>query len=285
MSTGRKSTAPKAATGIHGLDEITGGGLPRGRPTLVCGSAGCGKTLLSAEFLLRGATQFGEPGVFMAFEETAEDLIQNVRSLCFDLEKLIGQNKLLVDYVHIDRSEIEETGEYDLEGLFIRLGHAIDSIGARRVLDTIETLFGGLDNTAILRSELRRLFRWLRDKGVTAVITGERGEGTLTRQGLEEYISDCVIMLDHRVTEQLSTRRLRVVKYRGSLHGTNEYPFVIDETGIYVLPITSIGLNHEASGERVSTGVPRLDAMLGGLGVYRGSSVLIAGTGGMGKTS
>ncbi|HEY7156425.1 MAG TPA: circadian clock protein KaiC [Gemmataceae bacterium] len=277
---------PKVPTGIEGLDEITGGGLPRGRPTLVCGSAGCGKTLLAMEFLVRGATQFGEPGVFLAFEETAEELAQNVRSLDFDLADLAEQNKLLVDYVHVERSEIEETGEYDLEGLFIRLGHAIDSIGARRVvLDTIETLFGGLSNAAILRSELRRLFRWLKDKGVTAVITGERGDGTLTRQGLEEYVSDCVIVLDHRITEQLSTRRLRIVKYRGTTHGTNEYPFLIDATGISVLPVTSLGLRHEASSERISTGIPRLDAMLGGAGVYRGSSVLISGTAGTGKTS
>jgi circadian clock protein KaiC len=277
---------PKAATGILGLDEITGGGLPRGRPTLVCGGAGCGKTLLAMEFLVRGATQFGEPGVFLAFEETGEELAQNVRSLGFDLEELAEQKKLLVDYVHVERSEIEETGEYDLEGLFIRLGHAIDTLGAKRVaIDTVETLFGALSNAAILRSELRRLFRWLKDKGVTAVITGERGDGTLTRQGLEEYVSDCVIALDHRVTEERSTRRLRIVKYRGTTHGTNEYPFLIEETGISVVPITSLGLQYEASEERISTGVPRLDAMLGGEGVYRGSSVLISGTAGTGKTS
>jgi circadian clock protein KaiC len=277
---------PKTSTGIAGLDEVTGGGLPRGRPTLVSGRAGCGKTLFAVEFLVRGATQFGEPGVFMAFEETAEELGQNVRSLGFDLKALAAQKKLLIDYVHVDRSEIEETGEYDLGGLFIRLGHAIDTIGAKRVvLDTIETLFTGLSNSAVLRSELRRLFRWLKDKGVTAIITGERGDGTLTRHGLEEYVSDCVIVLDHRVTEQLSTRRLRIVKYRGTVHGTNEYPFLIDEDGISVLPITSLGLRHEASEERISTGVPRLDAMLGGAGVYRGSSVLISGTAGTGKTS
>jgi circadian clock protein KaiC len=276
----------KAPTGVQGLDDVTAGGLPRGRPTLLCGSAGCGKTLLAVEFLVHGATEFGEPGVFMAFEETADELAENVRSLGFDLDDLAKRQKLLVDHVHVERSEIEETGEYDLEGLFIRLGHAIDSIGAERVvLDTVETLFGGLSNTAVLRSELRRLFRWLKDKGVTAVITGERGEGTLTRQGLEEYVSDCVIVLDHRVTDQLSTRRLRIVKYRGTVHGTNEYPFLIDETGISVLPITSLGLRHEASEERISTGVPRLDAMLGGEGVYRGSSVLVSGTAGTGKTS
>src|SRR5262245_42385242 len=244
---------PKAPTGIQGLDEVTGGGLPRGRPTLVCGSAGCGKTLLAMEFLVRGATQYDEPGVFMAFEETAAELTQNVRSLGFDLDDLVEQKKLVVDFVRVERSEIDETRDYDLAGLFVRLNHAIASIGAKRVvLDTIETLFSGLSNAAILRAELRRLFRWLKDKRVTAVITGERGEGTLTRHGLEEYVSDCVILLDHRVNEQLSTRRLRIVKYRGSHHGTNEYPFLIDETGISVLPITSLGMKHEASRERIS---------------------------------
>ena len=281
-----RPSLPKAATGIQGLDEITGGGLPRGRPTLICGSAGCGKTLLAIEFLVRGATEFNEPGVFLAFEETAEELAQNVRSLGFDLDQLAEKNKLLLDYVHVERSEIDEAGEYDLEGLFIRLGHAIDSIGAKRVvLDTIETLFGGLGDTAVLRAELRRLFRWLKDKGVTAIITGERGDGTLTRQGLEEYVSDCVIVLDHRVSEQHSTRRLRIVKYRGSLHGTNEYPFLIDENGISVLPITSVGLRQVASNERISTGIPRLDTMFEGEGIYRGSTVLISGTAGTGKTS
>lgn len=276
----------KAPTGIHGLDEVTGGGLPRGRPTLLCGSAGCGKTLLAMEFLVRGATEFGEPGVFMAFEETAEELAQNVRSLGFDLETLIAEKKIVVDHVHVERSEIEETGEYDLEGLFVRLNYVIDTIGAKRVvLDTLETLFSGLDNTAILRSELRRLFRWLKDKGVTAIITAERGDGTLTRHGLEEYVSDCVILLDHRVTEQLSTRRLRIVKYRGSSHGTNEFPFLIEDTGISVLPITSAILDHDAPTERVSTGVQRLDEMLGGQGYYRGASVLVSGTAGTGKTS
>ena len=230
---------PKAATGIQGLDEITGGGLPAGRPTLICGSAGCGKTLLSLEFLVRGAVEFGENGVILAFEETAEELSQNVRSLGFDLDQLIEDGKIVVDYVHVDRGEIDETGEYDLEALFIRLADAIDQVGAKRVvLDTIESLFAGLSNDAILRSELRRLFRWLKERGVTAIITGERGEKSLTRQGLEEYVSDCVILLDHRVSGQLSTRRLRVVKYRGSTHGTNEYPFLIDEFGISVLPIT-----------------------------------------------
>lgn len=276
----------KCPSGIPGLDEITNGGLPRGRPTLVCGTAGCGKTLFGMEFLVKGATEYDEPGVFMAFEETAEELAKNVRSLGFDLDDLAEQNKLSVDYVHIERSEIEETGEYDLEALFIRLGFAIDSVGAKRVvLDTLEVLFGSLSDEGILRAELRRLFRWLKEKGVTAIITAERGDGTLTRHGLEEYVSDCVILLDHRVTEQVSTRRLRVVKYRGSGHGTNEYPFLIHEGGVDVLPITSIGLDHEASRERVSSGLERLDAMLGGEGYYRGSSVLVSGTAGTGKSS
>src|SRR5947209_3083156 len=277
---------PKAPTGIPGLDEITGGGLPQGRPTLICGSAGCGKTLMAMEFLVRGATQYGEPGVFMSFEEGTEELIQNVRSLGFDLDDLIARNLFSLDYVQVERSEIEETGEYDLDGLFIRLGYAIDSIGARRVvLDTLEALFSSLTNQGILRAELRRLFRWLKDKGVTAVITGERGEGALTRYGLEEYISDCVILLDHRVADQLAIRRLRVVKYRGSVHGTNEYPFIIDERGLEVLPVTSLGLEHEVSTERVSTGVRALDEMLGGEGYYRGSSLLISGGAGSGKST
>jgi circadian clock protein KaiC len=281
-----RSELPKSATGIQGLDEITGGGFPKGRPTLVCGNAGCGKTLMAMEFLVRGAMEMDEPGVFMAFEETAEDLASNVRSLGFDLEKLADENKLLVDHVHIERSEIDETGEYDLEGLFIRLGLAIDTVGARRVvLDTIEALFSGFSNTSILRAELRRLFHWLKDRGVTAVITAERGDGQLTRQGLEEYVSDCVILLDHRVDQQVSTRRLRIVKYRGSSHGTNEYPFLIGDRGISVLPITSVELTHTASDERVSSGVGDLDAMLGGEGFYRGSSILVSGTAGTGKTS
>ena len=285
MSKARKQL-PKSPTGIQGLDEITGGGLPKGRPTLICGSAGCGKTLLAMEFLVRGATQFNEPGVFMAFEETAQDLTQNVRSLGFDLKDLIARKKIVLDFVYLEPGEMAESGEYDLEGLFIRLGQAIDSIGAKRVvLDTIESLFSGLPNSHILRSELRRLFRWLKTKGVTAIITGERGEATLTRQGLEEYVSDCVIVLDHRVNDQISSRRLRVVKYRGSTHGTNEYPFLIDEDGISVLPVTSLGLQEIASTTRIPTGIPRLDAMLGGEGYYKGSSVLVSGTAGTGKTS
>jgi circadian clock protein KaiC len=277
---------PKCPTGIQGLDEITGGGLPRGRPTLVCGGAGCGKTLLAAEFLVRGAVQFGEPGVFMAFEETEAELKANVASLGFDLAGLVRRKKIVLDHVYIERSEITETGEYDLEGLFVRLNLAIDSIGAKRVvLDTLEALFAGLPNEAILRAELRRLFRWLKDKGVTAVITAERGREQMTRHGLEEYVSDCVILLDHRVHDQIATRHLRVVKYRGALHGTNEFPFLIGNEGISVLPITSVGLNHKVSSGRISTGIPRLDAMLGGRGFFRGSSILLTGTPGTGKTS
>ncbi|MBP2683974.1 MAG: circadian clock kinase KaiC [Deltaproteobacteria bacterium] len=277
---------PKCPSGIRGLDEITGGGLPRGRPTLVAGSAGCGKTLFAMEFLVRGALEHGEPGVFMAFEESARDLAQNVASLGFDLADLAARKKLLVDFVSIERTEIQETGEYDLGGLFIRLGHAIDSIGAKRVvLDTIESLFAGLSNEAILRSELRRLFRWLKKKGVTAVITAERGENTISRHGLEEYVADCVIMLDHRVTEQVSTRRARVVKYRGSRHETNEFPFLIGDDGIFLLPVTSMGLDYEVTTARISTGIPRLDTMLGGKGYFRGSSILVTGTPGTGKTS
>lgn len=277
---------PKTPTGIDGLDEITGGGLPTGRPTIITGSAGCGKTLFGVEFLVRGIMEYGEPGVLMAFEETAEELTANVRSLGFDLDRLIADDQLVLDHVQIERSEIEETGEYDLEGLFIRLGFAIDSIGAKRVvLDTLEALFSNLPDPVILRAELRRLFRWLKDKGVTAIITAERGEGTLTRHGLEEYVSDCVIMLDHRINDQITTRRLRIIKYRGSSHGTNEYPFLIDERGITILPITSLNLNHAVSTEWISTGIARLDTMLSGKGFYRGSSILVSGTAGAGKSS
>src|SRR5579864_522408 len=276
----------KTPTGIRGLDEITMGGLPQGRPTLVCGSAGCGKTLMGIEFLVHGAIDYNEPGVFMAFEETEKELASNVTSLGMDLSRLAARKKLHIDSVRIDRSEIEETGEYDLGGLFIRLGAAIDSIRAKRVvLDTIEVLFGGLSNHGIVRSELRRLFRWLKEKGVTAIVTAERGNGTITRFGLEEYVADCVIMLDNRVTDQICTRRLRVVKYRGSSHGTNEYPFLVGKEGLTVLPITSMGLDYQASTQRVSSGVPRLDTMLGGHGYFLGSSVLISGAAGSGKTS
>jgi len=276
----------KAATGIRGLDEITEGGLPRGRSTLVCGSAGCGKTLLAMEFLVRGARDMGEPGVFLSFEETPEELAENVASIGFDLPALVRRKKLRIDHVRVARGEIAETGDFDLEGLFIRLGHAIDEIGAKRVvLDTLEALFGGFADVGILRAELRRLFDWLKERGVTTVITGERGEGTLTRHGFEEYVSDCVILLDHRVVGQLSARRLRIVKYRGSFHGTDEYPFLIRENGISVVPITSISLNHKASADVVSSGVSSLDRLLGANGFYRGSTILLSGTAGTGKSS
>ncbi|HEX7062978.1 MAG TPA: circadian clock protein KaiC [Woeseiaceae bacterium] len=286
MARPRPGQLPKSPTGIAGLDAITGGGLPSGRPTLICGGAGCGKTLMSAAFLVNGATRYDEPGVFMTFEETADELAQNVSSLGYDLEALQAKKRLVVDHVHIDRAEIEELEGYDLEGLFIRLDLAIRSVGAKRVvLDTLESLFGGFRDQALLRAELRRLFRWLKARGVTAVTTGERGDGVLTRSGLEEYVSDCVIVLDHRVDGQVSTRRLRVVKYRGSAHGTNEYPFLIDADGITVLPITSLELTHAAPVERITTGIPALDDMLEGGGYFRGSTILVSGTAGTGKSS
>jgi circadian clock protein KaiC len=276
----------KCPTGIHGLDAITGGGLPHGRPTLICGGAGSGKTLIGMEFLVRGIQEYQEPGVFVSFEERTIDLAENVASLGFDLPSLIADKTLMIDQVTIDRGEITETGEYNLDGLFIRLGAAIDAIGAKRiVLDTIETLFSALTNTQVIRSELHRLFSWLKEKGVTAIVTGERGDGTLTRHGLEEYVSDCVIVLDQRVTEQVATRRLRIAKYRGSAHGSNEYPFLIDSDGIIVLPITAIDLNYPVSSEVVSTGIAKLDNMLGGKGYYRGGSLMVSGTAGAGKSS
>lgn len=276
----------KTPTGIVGLDEITEGGLPKARPTLVCGSAGCGKTLFAMEFLTRGITQFDEPGVFLAFEETREELIQNFASLGFPLADFIAQNKLVIDHVSIDWDQLEQTGDYDLEGLLIRLDHAIKKVKAKRVvLDTIEVLFTLLGDTDILRAELRRIFRWLKDRGVTTIITGEAGEGTLTRRGIEAYISDCVILLDQRVEKQIARRRLRIVKYRGAKHGTDEYPFLIDETGFSVLPITSVGLDYPISDERISSGIPRLDLMLDGRGFFRGSTILISGSSGTGKTS
>ncbi|HVO73546.1 MAG TPA: circadian clock protein KaiC [Ignavibacteriaceae bacterium] len=276
----------KSPTGIEGFDEITFGGVPAGRPTLICGSAGCGKTLFAMEFIVKGAVEFNEPGVFISFEEMPDELIQNVNSLGFDVQDLIKKKLMLIDYVHIEKTEIEETGEYNLEGLFIRLEYLINSINAKRiVLDTIESLFSGISNHAILRAELRRLLRWLKERNVTAVITAERGDKTLTREGLEEYVSDCVVLLDHRVTEQYSTRRLRIIKYRGSYHGTNEYPFIIDEKGITVLPISSLKLQHKALNEKISTGIKTLDEMFGGSGYYRGSTVLVSGTAGSGKTS
>jgi circadian clock protein KaiC len=282
----RIAKIPKIPSGIRGLDEITGGGLPKGRPTLISGGPGCGKTLFAMEFVARGIQDYHEPGVFVAFEEKIEDLKQNFRSLGFDLEDLARKKLLALDHIYIERSEIEEAGEYDLEGLFVRLGAAIDSVKAKRIaIDTIEALFSGFSNDAILRAELRRLFRWLKDRGITAVITAERGDATITRHGLEEYVADCVITLDHRVVNQIATRRLRVVKYRGSSHGTDEYPFLIGNEGVSVLPISSLSLNHGAPVERISSGIPRLDTMLGGKGYYRGSSVLVSGQAGTGKTS
>jgi circadian clock protein KaiC len=276
----------KTPTGIEGLDALTFGGLPTGRPTLLCGSAGCGKTLFGMTFLVNGATRFNEAGVFISFEESINDLSVNVASLGYDIPALTAAGKLLIDHVHIERAEIEHSGEYDLEGLFVRLNHAIDSVGAKRVvLDTLEALFAGLEDSAVLRSELRRLFAWLKNKGVTAIITAERGENQLTRYGIEEYVSDCVLLLDNRVIEQVTTRRLRVVKYRGSAHGTNEYPFLIDEEGISVLPITSAGLAHPVSREAISSGVAGLDSMLGIRGFFRGSSVLLSGLAGTGKST
>ena len=276
----------KVPSGIKGLDVITGGGLPKGRPSLVSGGPGCGKTLFAMEFIIRGITDYNEPGVFVAFEEKIDDLKKNFKSLGFDLDDLAGQKKLVLDHIFIDKTEIEETGEYDLEGLFIRLGALIDEVGAKRIaIDTLEAIFSGFCNEAILRSELRRLFLWLKDKGITAVVTGERGDRTITKYGLEEYVADCVITLDHRITNQIATRRLRIIKYRGSVHGTDEYPFLISQDGISVLPITSLSLSHPATTERIGSGIPRLDTMLGGMGYYRGSSVLVSGQAGTGKTS
>jgi circadian clock protein KaiC len=276
----------KSKTGIPGFDQITGGGLPTGRPTIVCGGPGCGKTMFAMEFLARGATEFKEPGVLMTFEETGEEMTRNVGSLGFDLRALVSRKKLAIDYVRVEPSEIQETGEYDLEGLFIRLQHAIDSIGAKRVvLDTLEAVFSGFSNSGTLRAEIRRLFRWLKDRGLTTVITAERGDGALTRYGLEEYVSDCVISLDHRVNDQISTRRMRIVKYRGSAHGTDEYPFLIDHKGFSVLPLSAVRLDHQVSNDRVSSGIKDLDAMLEGKGFFKGSSVLVSGTSGSGKST
>jgi circadian clock protein KaiC len=276
----------KSLTGIEGFDDLTLGGVPTGRPTLVCGSAGCGKTLFATTFLIHGARDYAEPGVFVTFEERPGDIVNNVASLGFALDKVVEDEKIAFEYIALDRSELEEAGDYDLEGLFLRLELAIDSIGAKRiVLDTIESLFSVFSNEAILRAEIRRLFDWLKDKGMTTVITAERGDGTLTRQGLEEYVSDCVILLDHRVQNQISTRRLRIVKYRGTAHGTNEYPFLIDQDGFSVLPISTLGLDHKVFEDRISSGIADLDAMLAGGGFHRGSSILISGVAGSGKSS
>jgi circadian clock protein KaiC len=281
-----KTGLPKAPTGIRGFDEITLGGLPKGRPTLVCGVAGSGKTIFAMEFLVRGAVQYNEPGVYMAFEENIDDLTENFRSMGFDLKTLRARKQLAFDHVLLDRGETRETGEYDLEGLFARIDQATRSVGAKRiVLDSIEALFSGLSNTALLRAELSRLFRWLKERNLTAVVTGERDSGTLTRHGLEEYVSDCVVLLDHRVNEQVSTRRLRIVKYRGSTHGHNEYPFLLTPKGISIITVTGLSLEYRAPDERISSGIKGLDAMLGGKGYFRGSTILVSGTAGSGKTS
>ncbi|MBW6420623.1 circadian clock protein KaiC [Rhizobium sp. XQZ8] len=276
----------KSLTGIEGFDDLTLGGLPTGRPSLVCGSAGCGKTLFASTFLLNGAREFDEAGVFVTFEERPVDIVSNVASLGFEMDRLIDEDRIVIEHIAVDPAELAEIGEYDLEGLFLRLELAIDQVGAKRiVLDTIESLFSAFTNPAILRAEIRRLFDWLKDKGMTTVITAERGDGSLTRQGLEEYVSDCVILLDHRVHNQISTRRLRIVKYRGTAHGTNEYPFLIDQDGFSVLPVSSLGLNHKVHEDRISSGVPDLDIMLTGGGFHRGTSVLLSGVAGSGKSS
>jgi len=276
----------KAKTGIAGFDDITFGGVPKGRPTIVCGGPGCGKTMFAMEFLVRGAAEFNEPGVLMTFEETGEEITKNVASLGFDLDGLVACKKLTLDYVKVEPAEMEETGEYDLEGLFVRLQYAVESTGAKRVvLDTLEAIFSGFSNTGMLRAEIRRLFRWLKDRKLTTVVTAERGGGTLTRYGLEEYVSDCVIFLDHRVTEQVSTRRMRIIKYRGTSHGADEYPFLIDEKGFSVLPSSGMKLTHAVSNERIPSGVRDLDDMLEGKGFFKGTTVLVSGTAGSGKSS
>ena len=280
-------TLDKSPTGIDGFDAITGGGLPRGRPTLVCGDAGAGKSLFALQFLANGAKSCDEPGVYLAFEEGRADIVANVRSLDIDLDDLERDGKILIDAIKLEPENIVETGEFDLEALMVRLAWAVQKIGAKRVaLDTVEALFSAFNNNAgLVRSELRRLFRWLKENELTAVITGERGDGRMTRFGIEEYVSDCVVLLDHRVVDEVSTRRLRVTKYRGSAHGANEFPFLIGDRGIEVLPITSLGLKHVVSEERFPSGIPGLDEMLGGEGFYRGSSILVSGSSGTCKTT
>jgi circadian clock protein KaiC len=276
----------KAQTGITGFDEVTGGGLPRGRPTLFCGGPGCGKTILAMEFLVRGAREFNEPGLFVSFEESPDQLIQNFRTLGFDLDDLIEKNRLKISHVELSRVEIIESGTFSLDALLIRLEHGLAEIGATRlVLDSMEAVFSALSRTENLRNEIARLFHWLRDKGVTAVVTGERGKEELTRHGFEEYVSDCVILLDHRVTDQIPKRRLRIVKFRGSPHASNEFPFLISNTGVFLFPITSLNLDHAASLEYVGSGVKDIDAMLGGHGYFKASTVLVTGKAGTGKSS
>lgn len=276
----------KAPTGVRGFDVITGGGVPRGRATLVTGASGTGKTLFGVEFLVRGAVEHGEPGVLISFEETADDIAANVAGLGFDIPALRAQGLLAVDAFVSDGTQEVTAGPFDLDGLFLRLDAAVASVGARRlVIDTIESLFGRLHDEVALRGELVRLFHWIKARGLTAVITGEQGQGgRLTRFGIEEYVSDCVIVLDTRLHDDVSTRRLRVAKYRGSTHGTNQYPFVITERGFAVLPLTAMGLTYDAPDDRISSGVPALDEMLGG-GILRASTVLVSGSAGTGKTT
>jgi circadian clock protein KaiC len=276
----------KVPTGIKGFDEITEGGLPEGRVSLVAGAAGSGKTVFAMGFVVNGAEKYGDPGLFVSFEETSRDLETNFASQGFDLKGLQERGLVALDHIRVERSEMEETGEYDLEGLFVRLGAEIDAVGAKRVvLDTIEVLFSAFSDEIIIRAEIKRLFRWLADRGVTAVVTGESGEKAITRHGLEEYVADFVVVFNHVVTDETATRRLRIVKYRGSAHGTNEFSFLIDGRGISVLPISSLGLRHPAPAERISSGVSGLDEMLSGQGFYRGSSILVSGTAGTGKSS
>jgi circadian clock protein KaiC len=282
----KRNHLEKCPTGIKGLDEVTEGGFPKNRTTLISGGAGSGKTLLGIDFLIKGAADFDEPGVFMSFEETEDDLYKDVASLNLDLPGLVSQKKILIEHVILDRKDVRES-DFNLEGILVRLDQAIDSIGAKRVvLDSIESPFAGISDAGVLRIEIKRLFRWLKEKRVTTIVTGEPGQNSYTRHGLEEFISDCIILLDNRVKEQIAIRRLRVIKYRGSNHGTNEYPFVIDKSGLSVIPITSAGLDQPGTSKKVSTGIPSLDKMFRGKpGYTKGSTVLVSGTAGTGKTS
>ena len=275
----------KCLTGIKGFDEVTEGGLPKNRITLISGGAGSGKTLFGIDFLINGALNYKEHGVFMSFEETPDELYKDVASLNLDLKVLVSQKKIALEHVVLERKDVQEK-DFNLEGLLIRLEHAIESVNAKRVvLDSIESLFAGITDNGILRLEIKRLFGWLKEKQVTAIVTGEPGQDSYTHHGMEQYISDCIILLDNRVDEEVSVRRIRVVKYRGSNHGTNEYPFVIDDDGLSVIPITSAGLDQPGTAKRVSTGISSLDKLFKGVGYTKGSTILTSGTAGTGKTS